>query len=109
LGEIREFTDLNFAKEVLDNDTPVLVDFGGGWCIPCQRIAPVLQEIALEYKGELLVGEVDVDKCPKLAMKYCVRSVPSLLIFKKGQVVDQVIGAVTKQSLLQRLQSALSR
>jgi thioredoxin 1 len=107
LGKVKEFTDRNFAEEVLRNNTPVLVDFGGEWCVPCQKIAPIIREIAREYKDVLRVGEVDVDKCPKLAMKYGVRSVPSLLIFKKGKVVDQVIGAVTKQALVQIVQAAL--
>lgn len=106
---LQEFNDQNFVKEVLDHHTPVLVDFGGEWCTPCKKIEPVLHEIAQEYEGVLRVGEVDVDKCPQLAMKYGVRSVPSLLIFKKGQVIDQVIGAVTKQSLVQLVQGIINR
>jgi thioredoxin 1 len=97
--KVKEFTEQNFEKEVLTSKTPVLVDFGGGWCVPCQKISPVINEIAKEYQGVLKVGTVDVDKDAGLAKKYCVRSVPSLLIFKQGQVVDQVIGAVTKKSL----------
>lgn len=108
MEKVREFTDRNFVEEVLSNNQLVLVDFGGEWCVACRKIAPILREIATEYDGVLHVGEVDVDKCPKLAMQYGVRSVPSLLIFNKGKVVDQVIGAVTKQALVGVLQAALT-
>jgi thioredoxin 1 len=107
LIKIKEFNLQNFEQEVLASNTPVLVDFGGGWCVPCQQITPVLHEIAKEFQGALTVGKVDVDQEAALALKYCVRSVPSLLIFKQGQVVDQVIGAVTKQSLATWLHKTL--
>lgn len=107
MEKVREFTDRNFVEEVLSNHRLVLVDFTGEWCIACRKITPILREIATEYDGVLQVGEVDVDKCPELAMRYGVRSVPSMLIFDKGKVVDQVIGAVTKQALVRVVQAAL--
>ena len=109
MAKLHELNEQNFFQEVLDQDTTVLVDFGGEWCVPCKKITLILREIAVEFDGELRIGEVDVDKCPQLAMKYKVRSVPSLLIFKQGRVVDQVIGAVTKQSLVKKLQTAINR
>ena len=104
---MQELTDQNFDQNVLNSDVPVIVDFGAGWCVPCRKIEPILHDIAKEYQGVIRVAEVNVDTSPQLAMKYGVRSVPSILFFKGGQVIDQVIGSVTKSTLLKKLQDIL--
>jgi thioredoxin 1 len=89
-------TDSNFDAEVINSDKPVLVDFWATWCGPCRMIAPVIEEIASEYEGKAKVAKLDVDANPQVSMKYGIRSIPTLLIFKNGQVVDQIVGAVPK-------------
>ena len=106
MEQMLDFSDQNFEKDVLNSELPVMVDFGADWCVPCKKMAPIIRDIAQEYQGVLRVGEVDVDSFPHLAMKYGIRSVPSILFFKGGRVIDQVVGSVTKQSLLMRLQDA---
>ena len=102
-----EFTDANFQQEVLNSDVPVLVDFWAIWCGPCKMIAPYVEEIAGEYDGKVKVGKVDVDNNPQTAMTYGIRSIPTLLVFKGGKVVDQIIGAVPKNTIMQKLDSQL--
>jgi thioredoxin 1 len=94
-----EFTDANFEQEVLKSDVPVLVDFWAVWCGPCKMIAPFVVEIASQYEGKAKVGKVDVDNNPQTAMTYGIRSIPTLLIFKGGKVVDQIVGAVPKNTI----------
>ena len=96
-------TDDNFEKEVLQSDIPVLVDFWAEWCVPCKMVEPVVDQIAQEYAGKVKIGKVDVDSNPQISMKYGIRSIPTLLIFKNGQPVDQIIGAVPKKNILQKL------
>jgi thioredoxin 1 len=98
-----EFTDANFEKEVLKASTPVLVDFWAVWCGPCKMIAPLVEEIAKEYDGRLKVGKVDVDSNPEVAMKFGIRSIPTIMVFKGGKVVEQIIGAMPKRNLLEKL------
>ncbi len=96
-------TDDNFQTEVLGSEKPVLVDFWAEWCGPCKMIAPVVEELAKEYDGTLKVGKVDVDANQKVSMQFGIRSIPTLLIFKGGRVVDQVIGAVPKRALADKI------
>jgi thioredoxin 1 len=96
-------SDVNFEEEVLKSDKPVLVDFWAEWCAPCRIIAPILEEIATEYSDKLKVGKVDVDNNPKVSMNYGIRSIPTLLIFKEGKAVDQIIGAVPKNAILEKI------
>lgn len=95
--------DSNFQNEVLSSSAPVLVDFWAIWCGPCKMIAPIVEEIASEYNGKLKVAKMDVDANPRTSMQYGIRSIPTLLVFKGGQVVEQIVGAVPKRHLLEKL------
>jgi thioredoxin 1 len=98
-----EFTEKNFKEEVLNSSIPVLVDFWASWCMPCQMVTPVIEAIEQEYSGKLKVGKVNVDTEGNLAQKYEIMSIPALLFFKNGIVVDSVIGAVPKGFLIDRI------
>ena len=97
-----EATDKNF-DEVINTDKPVLVDFWAEWCGPCKMIAPIVEEIASEYDGKAVISKVDVDNNQDLSVKFGIRSIPTLLIFKNGEVVDKVVGATTKNLLTSKL------
>jgi thioredoxin 1 len=101
-------TDLNFDAEVLQSDLPVLVDFWATWCGPCKMVAPILEELAGEYSGKLKVAKVDVDQNPAIAGKYGIRSIPSLFLFKNGQVVEQIVGALPKPAIIKKIEGHLS-
>jgi thioredoxin 1 len=107
MGKYIEATDQNFEAEVVNSDVPVLVDFWAVWCAPCRMIAPIVEEIANEKEGVLKVAKMDVDNNPNVAMKYGIRSIPTLLIFKDGQIVDQLIGAVPKSVIESKLAKVL--
>jgi|TARA_B100002003_G_C13984935_1_gene476167 thioredoxin 1 len=108
MGEnVLEFTDSNFNSEVLQSEIPVLVDFWAEWCGPCKAIAPTVGEIANDYNGKIKVGKVNVDTNQKIAMEYGIRSIPSLLIFKGGTILNQVVGSVQKDSITKLLDEAL--
>ncbi|MCH7972979.1 MAG: thioredoxin [Bacteroidetes bacterium] len=98
-----EITDENFESEVLNSDLPVLIDFWAAWCGPCRMIAPLVEELAGEYEGKVKIGKLDVDNNQQTAIKYGVRSIPTLLVFKNGEVKDTIIGAVPKSQISQKL------
>jgi thioredoxin 1 len=103
-----ELTDSSFETEVLKSTLPVLIDFWAIWCGPCRMVSPIVEEIAGEYTGKLKVGKVDVDSNTATAMQYGIRSIPTLLLFKDGQVVEQIIGAVPKRVIVDKLSRHLS-
>jgi thioredoxin 1 len=98
---------MTFDKEVLQSDKPVLVDFWAEWCGPCKMIAPAIAELANEYEGKAKIAKLDVDHNNDSAIKFGIRSIPALLIFKGGEKVDEIIGAVPKQVIKQRLEAVL--
>jgi len=103
-----QFTDANFQDQVLNATQPVLVDFWAEWCGPCRMVGPVVEEIANEMQGQALVGKLDVDSNPQVASQYGIRSIPTLLVFKNGQVVEKQVGVVPKQNLVALLKAHLS-
>ena len=99
--------DSNFAQAVLQAKTPVLVDFWATWCGPCRMVAPVVEELAEEYEGRISFAKLDVDQNPKTAVKYGIMSIPTLLIFKKGEPISQIVGFRPKEELKRSLDTAL--
>lgn len=108
MGKPVEVTDDSFDDEVLNSDKPVLVDFWAEWCGPCRMVSPIVEELAEEYDGKAKFAKVDVDENADISMEYNIRSIPSLLIFKDGEVVDQVVGAVPKSQLKKKLDEQLN-
>ncbi len=100
--------DATFEKEVLKSDVPVLVDFWAVWCGPCKAIAPAVEELAKQYKGKVKVAKMDVDEHQQVPQQYGIRSIPTLLLFKGGRVVDTIIGAVPRSKLEESLKKALA-
>lgn len=100
-------TDENFKSEVLQSDLPVVVDIYATWCGPCKMVAPILEELSKELAGKIKIGKLDVDESPQTPGKYGVMSVPTLMFFKKGQVMDQVVGALPKPQLKSKIEEAL--
>jgi thioredoxin 1 len=99
-NDVVTLQDGTFEQEVLNSDTPVLVDFWAVWCGPCKAIAPAVEELAREYKGKVKVAKLDVDQAQQTAQKFGIRSIPTLLVFKGGRVVDTIVGAVPKSKLV---------
>jgi thioredoxin 1 len=101
-------TDENFNEEVVKSDKPVLIDFWATWCGPCKMIAPIVEDLVDEYEGKAKIGKLDVDNNQQTAIKFGVRSIPTILIFKDGKLKDTIIGAVPKGQIVQRLNSAIA-
>jgi thioredoxin 1 len=100
--------DSNFKEEVLESDIPVLVDYWAEWCYPCRMVAPAVEEIAKEYQGKLKVCKVNVDEAQKTAANYGIMSIPTLSIFKGGKVMEQIVGAVPKAALEEKIKPYIS-
>ena len=102
-----ELTDANFDEIVMKSDKPVLVDFWAVWCGPCRMVGPIVEELSRDYEGKAIVGKVDVDSNPNISMKFGIRNIPTLLVFKNGQVVDKQVGAVPKPVLAAKIDAQL--
>ena len=107
MSTVTHATDANFAAQVLQSITPVLVDFWGEWCAPCKMIAPMLEDVARDYAGKIKIVKVDIDKNQRTAIAWRVRSAPTLLLFKQGTIAATQIGAVSKAQLVQMVERAL--
>lgn len=105
---LQHFNEPSFDQDVIASDLPAVVDFTATWCGPCKQLAPVVEELAGTYAGKVKIGKLDVDESPGIAMKYGVRSVPTLLFFKGGEVVDEVRGAVGREVLESKLKTAFA-
>jgi len=102
-----EITDDNFETEVTNSDKPVLIDFWAVWCGPCKLIAPIVEELSTEYDGKVKIGKLDVDSNQQTSIKFGVRSIPTLLLFKDGKLKETIIGAVPKKNIVDKLNSIL--
>ena len=98
-----KLTDENFEQEILKAELPALVDFWAPWCGPCHMVAPIVEEIANQYQGKLKVGKLNVDEAPGIASKYGIMSIPTLVIFKEGKVVEQMVGASPKEQIEEKI------
>lgn len=104
---ILELSDASFESDVINSDVPVLVDFWAPWCGPCRAVAPIVEEISEAYDGKIKVGKINVDENPSTTMKFGIRSIPTLLVFKGGEAVEQIIGAVPKGEIEKAVDKAL--
>ncbi len=105
---IIEINDSNFESEVVNSDVPVLIDFWAPWCGPCKAVAPMVEEISSSYEGRIKVGKLNVDENQSTTMKFGIRSIPTLIMFKGGEAVDQIIGAVPKGEIERVVEKSLA-
>ena len=103
----QEFKDASFEEDVLKSDTPVLVDFWAPWCGPCRMLAPTIDAISEEYEGKVKVGKVNTDENPQIATQHQINSIPTLMIFKGGEVVERLVGAIPKEKITEKLDAHL--
>jgi thioredoxin 1 len=103
MANLPEITDKNFESEVLKSSVPFLLDFSASWCGPCKIVGPIVEEIAKEQAGKLKIGMLDIDKNPKIPAQFTIMSVPTLLLFKGGELKEQIVGALPKKAILQRI------
>lgn len=103
----KQFNDSNFKQEVLEAKVPVLVDFYADWCGPCKMMEPIIEELATEYEGKVMIGKLNVDESNAIAQAYKVMSIPTMILFKDGQAIDKVVGVVSKADLTKKINSAL--
>ena len=102
-----EITDQSFQEAVLNSDKPVLVDFWAAWCGPCRMLGPIIEEIANDFEGKAIVGKVDVDNNQQISVDYGIRNIPTVLIFKNGEVVDKIVGVAPKEVIAEKLNAYL--
>jgi len=107
MSDLLAITDTNFENEVIKSELPVLIDFWAVWCGPCKMVSPIVEELSREYEGKLKVAKCDVDSNQNIAIKYGIRSIPTLLIFKDGEVVEQIVGAVPKHHIIAKIADVL--
>ena len=103
-----EVTDSSFESDVVEATTPVVVDFWAVWCGPCRMVSPIVDELATEYEGKVSFAKLNVDENPEVSMKYGIRSIPTLLVFKDGKPVDQIVGALPKKEMQKRVEAAIA-
>ena len=108
MSEAIHLTDAEFNEKITGTDLPVLVDFWAAWCGPCRMIAPIVEELASEYHNKAIIAKLDVDNNQQTAMQFGIRSIPTILIFKNGQVVDTIIGAVPKEQIISKLEAQIN-
>ena len=102
-----EITDQSFQEMVLNSDKPVLVDFWAVWCGPCRMLGPIIEEVAADFEGKAIVGKVDVDNNQQVSVDYGIRNIPTVLIFKNGEVVDKIVGVASKEVIAEKLSAHL--
>lgn len=106
---VKEFTDANFEAEVIKSNQLVLVDFWAEWCMPCRRLAPIIEKLAADYAGRVTVGKLDTESNHNVAMKYGISSIPTVMLFKNGEVVHRIVGLRNEQDFKQALDESMAR